>query len=51
MAAKKKILVTHVIFDFDGTLVNTIGAYKKSLREFAESHGKQLSPETEGIMK
>jgi beta-phosphoglucomutase-like phosphatase (HAD superfamily) len=42
-----KTPVTHVIFDFDGTLVNSMDAYINEMRNYAKSHGKELSPEVE----
>ncbi len=50
MAVNKKVVVTHVIFDLDGNLINSSDALKKSFHIFAERHGKQLTPETESII-
>ncbi|CAG2116078.1 unnamed protein product, partial [Medioppia subpectinata] len=39
--------ITHVLFDLDGTLVNTIDILIEVFREFAQSYGKILSNEIE----
>ena len=47
MSTESKTPVTHVIFDFDGTIVNSVDIYIKVLRDYAISRGKELSPEVE----
>lgn len=38
---------THVIFDLDGTLVNVVDVVIDLLKEYAKSHGKELSSDLE----
>jgi beta-phosphoglucomutase-like phosphatase (HAD superfamily) len=47
MSTEPQIPVTHVIFDFDGTIINSIDVMIDVLRDYAKSHRKELSPEIE----
>jgi beta-phosphoglucomutase-like phosphatase (HAD superfamily) len=47
MSTGTQIPVTHVIFDLDGTIINSVDVIIDVLRDYAKSHRKELSPEIE----